>query len=224
MVAARGNPEQNLFLGGIEDRCAHGDIGQMRAAVIRCIDHVHVAGCDRALVLADNGFHGAIHGAEMDGHMRSIRHQRAIGCEYRTREIEPLLDVDRIGRVLQRHAHLFGNRHEQVVEHFEHHRIGRRADRALALERNDALDDEMVLCGNGGAPAVLHYNRLMRLNDNGRAVHLVTRRQLFAQEDGRIVPCAAGVEAGVLHGGGKRRVRKRVRRLHKLRPSADCLD
>ena len=48
-------------------------------------------------------------------------------------EIEPLLDVDRIGGVLQRHAHLLGDRHEEVVEDFQHHRVGLGADRLRAL-------------------------------------------------------------------------------------------
>ena len=67
----------------------------------------------------------------MHRHVRRIGDQRAVGGEHRAGEIEPLLDVHRIGGVLQRHAHLLGDRHEQVVEHFQHHRIGLGADRAL---------------------------------------------------------------------------------------------
>ena len=54
--------------------------------------------------------------------------------EHRAGEVEPLLDVDRIGGVLQRHAHLLGDRHEEVVEDLQHHRIGlrRRSPRAAA--------------------------------------------------------------------------------------------
>ncbi len=49
-------------------------------------------------------------------------------------EIEPLLDVDRARGVLQRVAHLLGDRDEQIVEDLEHHRIGALADfRILAL-------------------------------------------------------------------------------------------
>ncbi len=53
-------------------------------------------------------------------------------CEHRAGEIEPLLDVHRIGGVLQRHAHLLGDRHEQIVEDLQHHRVGMRADRVRA--------------------------------------------------------------------------------------------
>jgi hypothetical protein len=47
-----------------------------------------------------------------------------VGIEERAGEIEPFLDVHRIGRVLQRRAHLFGDVHEEVVEHLQHDRIG----------------------------------------------------------------------------------------------------
>ena len=44
--------------------------------------------------------------------------------EQRAGKIEPLLDVHRRRRVRERHAHLLGDGHEQVVEDFEQHRIG----------------------------------------------------------------------------------------------------
>jgi hypothetical protein len=62
-----------------------------------------------------------------------------VGVEHRAGEVEPLLDVHRRGGVLQRHAHLLGDRHEQVVEHFQHHRIGlscrgeRKVDRSIVV-------------------------------------------------------------------------------------------
>ena len=40
------------------------------------------------------------------------------------------------GGVRERHAHLLGDRHEQVVEHFEQHGIGGGADRMHALRRS----------------------------------------------------------------------------------------
>ncbi len=49
--------------------------------------------------------------------------------EQRAGEVEPLLDVDRVRGVRERHAHLLGDRHEEVVEHLEQHRIGVGADR-----------------------------------------------------------------------------------------------
>jgi len=106
----------------------------MRAAVIGRVDGVGVAGPDLAFVLADHGLNRAVHRAEMHRHVRSIGDQRAVAVEYRTGEVEPLLDIDRIRGVLQRNAHLLGDRHEKIDEHFEHHRIGVGADGAGAGE------------------------------------------------------------------------------------------
>ena len=134
VVAARRDPEQDLAAGLVEHRRADGDVGQMRAAVVGRVDGVDVAGRDPALVLANDGLDRAVHGAEMHRHVRRVGDQRAVGVEHGAGEIEPLLDVDGVGGVLQRHAHLLRDRHEEVVEHFEHHRVGVGADRALALE------------------------------------------------------------------------------------------
>ena len=109
----------------------------------------------------------------MHRHVRRVGDERAGGIEHCTGEVEPLLDVHRIGGVLQRHAHLLGDRHEQVVEHFEHHRIGVGADGAGALEFLHAPQHEMILGGELGLPAVLDDHRLMRLDDDGRPLHLV---------------------------------------------------
>ena len=111
-----------------------GDVGQMRAAVVGRVDGIDVAGPDVALVLADDRLDCAVHRAEMHRHVRRVGDQRAVCVEDRAGEVEPLLDVHRVGGVLQRHAHLLGDRHEQVVEHLQHHRIGLRADRVSALE------------------------------------------------------------------------------------------
>ena len=70
----------------------------------------------------------------MHRHVRRVGDQRAVMREHRAGEIEPLLDVDGVGGVLQRHAHLLGDRHEEVVEDFQHDRIGLGADGERALE------------------------------------------------------------------------------------------
>jgi hypothetical protein len=106
----------------------------------------------------------------MHRHMRRIGDQRAVGVEHRAGEIEPLLDVDRIGGVLQRHAHLLGDRHEQIVEHFQHHRIGLGADGLAARERLDAAQHEMILGGDLGLPAGLDDDGLVRLDDQRRTL------------------------------------------------------
>ena len=62
-------------------------------------------------------------------HMRRIGDERAIGGEDRAGKIQSLLNIDRIGSVLQRDTHLFGNRHIEIVKNLQHDRIGGGSDR-----------------------------------------------------------------------------------------------
>ena len=107
MVPTGGDPEQNF--GAIEYWRADSDVRQMRAAVIRCIDCISVAGPNLFPVLANNCLDGAVHRAEVHRHMRCIGDQRTVAVENGAGEIEPLLDVDRVSGVLQGDAHLLGN-------------------------------------------------------------------------------------------------------------------
>ena len=138
VVAARGDPEQDLFTPILEDRRAHGDVGQVRAAVVGRVQREHVTGPDLSLVGADDRRHGAVHGTQMNGNVGCVGHQRAVGVEQRAGEVEPLLDVDRCGGVLQRHAHLLGNGHEEVVEYLQQDRIDLRACGGPQRTRLDA--------------------------------------------------------------------------------------
>ena len=99
--------------------------------------------------------------------------------EQRAGEVEPLLDVDRIGGVLQRHAHLLGDRHEEVVEHLEHHRVERGADRGLRARA--ARRGCSIRWSRGvqlGAPARLDHDGRGRLDDDRRAGDAVARPQV----------------------------------------------
>jgi hypothetical protein len=160
----------------------------------------------------------------MHRHVGGVGDQRAVGGEHRAGEVEPLLDVDRIGGVLQRHPHLLGDRHEQVVEHFQHDRIGLGPDRALPLEGNGAGQDQMVLGGDLGAPAMLDHDGLVWFDDDGGAGHLVARRELRAEENCRVVPSAAGIEARAVRRCREGSRRHRRSRFGELGPAADRLD
>ena len=141
----------------------------------------------------------------MHRHVRRIGDQRAVGGEHRAGEIEPLLDVDRIGGVLQRHAHLLGDRHEQVVEHFQHHRIGIGADRAGASSGTTRVEHEMVLarvisaCQPSSTTTVWCGSMMM-----AGPAHLVARLSCSRGEHAQPrCQCAAGIEARRRAGGGR---------------------
>ena len=178
----------------VEDRRADGDVGQMRAAVIGRVQRENVAGADAPFVEADDRLDRAIHRAQMHRHMRRVGDEAAVAVEHRAGEVEPLLDVDGIGGVLQRHAHLLGDRHEEIVENLQHHRIGLRADRLAPRQGGDALQDDMVLLRDLRAPAFFDDDRLVRLDDQRRAVDLRAEREIFAQEDARVAPFAVRKE------------------------------
>ncbi len=89
--------------------------------------------------------------------------------EQRAREIEPLFDVDRRRGVRERHAHLLGDGHEQIVEHFQQHRVDARADGAGPLQRLHAPQDQVIQRRDFGAPAGLDHDRGVALADDRRA-------------------------------------------------------
>ena len=121
----------------------------------------------------------------MHRHVRRIRDQHAVGVEHGAGEVQALLHVDRVGGVLQRHAHLLGDRHEQVVEDLEHDRIGPRADRGLPGERLDAAQQQVIARGELGLPAGLDHHGGGALGDDRRASDGVARAQVGALEHRR---------------------------------------
>ncbi len=159
---------------GIEDRRADRDVGQMGAAVVGGVEREDIAGMDVAFVEADDGLDRAVHRAEMDRHVRRVGDEAAVAVEHCAGEVEPLLDVDRIGGVLQGHAHLLGDRHEEVVEDLEHDRIGLGADGDALRQGNGAGHDDMVERGDRRLPAGLDDDGLVRLDDRARGPATLT--------------------------------------------------
>ena len=82
----------------------------------------------------------------MHGQVRRVGDERARGVKHRAGEVEPFLDVHRLGGIAQGFAHLLGDGHEQVVEHFQQHRVGGRRQ-ALAGARDGARHDDVVARG-----------------------------------------------------------------------------
>ena len=128
MVAARRDMEQQVLLRCVEHRGDHGDVGQVGAAGIGRIQHEHVARANAAGAPVDDGADALAHAAEVHRHVRRIGDEFALAVENGAGEIETFLDVDGIGGLFQHRAHLLGNRHEQVVENFQHHGVDRGAD------------------------------------------------------------------------------------------------
>ena len=60
----------------------------------------------------------------MDRDVRGVGDQAAVRRKNGAREIQPFLDIHRVGRIGQRRAHLLGDRHEEVVKHLQHDRVG----------------------------------------------------------------------------------------------------
>ena len=171
VVAAAGHVEPDVVAAsGGEDRGDHGDVGQVGAAVVGVVEDVDVAAADPAGVALDHHLDGLAHGAEVHRHVRGVGDQAAVGVEDRAGEVEPLLDVDRVRGGLQAHAHLFGYRHEQVVEDLQHHRVGGRADVRPVRPRGDAGQQQVAAAGHHGLPARLDHGGGQFLGDDGRAV------------------------------------------------------
>ena len=135
------------------------------------------------------------------------------GIEQRAAEIEPLLDVDRVGGVLQLQAHLLGNVHEQVVEHLQQHRVGGGARRVGDGAGLAALQHQVVQRGERRLPAGLDHGGGVLLGNDGRAGNHVAGAQVFAHHQRGIKPPAAGVDR---HGAAPRHLARRVHGVARL--------
>ena len=85
------------------------------------IGHHDIARPQGAVV--DEFAHAQTHGAEVDGDVRRVDDQPALGVEQSAGEILALLDVGRDGRSLEHLAHLSGDAGESVAHEFEFHRL-----------------------------------------------------------------------------------------------------
>ena len=104
VVRARGGPAQQLAVD--VDRRDERDVGQVRAAQERVVEHPDLAGLD--VLLAHGGDRGGQR-AEVDGDVLGLDDEPAVRVEQRGRAVAPLLDVGRERAVDQRRAHLLGD-------------------------------------------------------------------------------------------------------------------
>ncbi len=111
----------------------------------------------------------------MHRHVWGVRDQVTCFIEQCAGEVQALFDVHRRRGVRQRDAHLFGDGHEQIVEHFEQHRIGLRTDGVFTPQRLHPSQDQMIERRDFGLPTRLdHDGRVAFANDRG-SLHLRAR-------------------------------------------------
>ncbi len=221
MVSARAHVEEDFAAGVVEHRRDHGDVGQVRAAVVRRVEHIDVARLHPAAILADHRPHALPHRAQVHRHMRRVGDQVSLPVEDGAGEIEPLLDVHRVGGVRQTQAHLLGDGHVKVVEDFELDRIDAGADRRARRPRLDPLEHHVIEARDLRTPAGLHHGRRIPLGDDGGPVDAVPRGQPLAQENRRPQCAAARMHAHPFRGlgparrpRGRHRVGQRFRRAY----------
>ena len=132
----------------------------------------------------------------MHRHVRRVGDQAAVGVEDRARKVEPLLDVDRVRGGLQADPHLFGDRHEQVVEDLEHDRVGPGVHLGLAGPRRYPGKQQVAAVAHDGPPARLDHGGGEFLGDDGRAVDGVPGPQPGPREQVHLRPgpCSAAGE------------------------------
>ena len=212
VVAPGAEVEEDVFAGLVKSRGDQGDIRQVGAAGVGGVQGVNVARLDAALVGFDDGLDGLSHGTQMHRHMGGVGHQAAGGVEQGAGEVQPLLDVHRVGGVAQGGAHLLGDGHEQVVEHLQHHRVRVSAHRFGFLPLDIALQQQVAAAIEGAAPAGLQDDGGGGFDDDGRADHALAGTQGAAVVQAGVAPFAAAVDA---HGTsiGRRSLRGRGVRL-----------
>jgi hypothetical protein len=99
--------------------------------------------------------------------------------------------------VLQPVAHLLGDRHEQVVEDLEQHRVGMGARRMRMRPRLRAFQHQIEASAHACPPAGFDDRGGVGLGDHRRPVDHRAGRQRFAQVQGGIVPAVLSEETNV---------------------------
>ncbi len=223
MVTTACNPEPNFTIFIVKHWRADGQIGQVRSTIVRRVDQEHVARLD-ICVLTDSRCNGRIHGAEMHWHVRCIGNQIAFCIKHGAREIETFFDVDRIGRVLERYAHLLCNRHEEIVENLKHHRIGFCTDCCAQRECLDTCQNDMIMLGQAGLPTIFDDNRLVLFDDDCRAGNSLATLDLLANNNACIMEFPMRKEARALRGFRLQIAFEREARFRFACTTANCFD
>ena len=218
VVAPAGNGRHDLQRAAAgawrgEDRCDHGYIGQMGAAVEGVVHHEHVPGADAPSVFVQDLLHALAHRAQMHRHVRRVGNQIPARVEQGAGEVQPLLDIDRVGGVLQRRAHLVGDGHELVVEDFEHDRVDGGSHGVLPRQPFDPAQQQIATRQALRPPAHLHHGRARVFGQQRRAVDGLSFSQPRSLEHRHGPRCAAQMHRAVVdlrRAGQRRQVQRRV--------------
>ncbi len=106
------------------DHLDHGQVGEMRAAVIGIVEQEDVV---RLRTARAHGAHRLGERAQMHGNVGGLRDHPAVGVEQRARGIAPLPDVRRERAALEHRAHLLGDHRDQRLEKTESASASKRA-------------------------------------------------------------------------------------------------
>ena len=197
VVPAGGHVEQDV-LGVPGERSLpehggdHGDVGQVRAAVVGVVEHEDVARLHGPRVAADDHLDALAHRAQVHRHVRGVGDQLARRVEDRAGEVEALLDVDRVRGALQPDAHLLGHGHEEVVEDLQHDRVGGGAGAGSCRAPTGPGQQQVTAAGHRGVPARLHHCRGEVLGDQGGAGDHAPGTQRAARQQADLGPVTAG--------------------------------
>ena len=212
MVAARAHVKRGTAVQ--INRGDDGNVRQVGAAVVGVVQHKHIPRLHAGGVVAHHGLDALAHGPQVHWHVRRVGDQVADGVEQRAAEIKPLLDIDRMRSVLQLQAHLLGDVHEQVVEHFQQHRVDRGACSQLREARAAPLQHQVVQRRQARLPTGLDHGGGVFLGNHGRTDDQVTGLKVFAHQQGGGLPLAVGVHAhGLAHSAAGLQVALRVQRV-----------
>lgn len=122
------------------------------------------------------------HAPEVDWNMRCVGHQLAVWAKDGTREVQPLLDVQRDASLLKRPSHLLCYPHKPVPKDTELDRVDNQlAATSVSRSLLDQVDDN-VRREHLGLCSGHDYDCLSVIDDDGRAGYHVPRLQVVETE------------------------------------------
>ena len=203
MVAARGDVEAGLRRIVLHEHRHHdGDIGQVGAAGVGVVEREGLARLQVRMAVAHGADAGA-HAAQVHRHVWRVGHQPAVGVEQGAGEVEPFLDVHRMGGAFQRRAHGLRDAHEAAVEEFQGDRVGFVQRDGLVGGGGCAGEADQAIRLGGRPPAGKDGDLGVGADDQGGAVE---GGECLGDDDWGFMPDPQGEHShgpSTLRGGGR---------------------